>query len=102
MEGFPRIFLCRSVESRNFMRLSLQKAAHANLGEAAYRKSGSPVFSSHVRYCERGAPGPFATDRCVGLFALTIFRKRQIRFAAIDLPVLQNGRDDGEGKAGGH
>ena len=26
------------------MRLSLQKAAHANMGGAAYRKSGSPVF----------------------------------------------------------
>ncbi len=40
----PPDFLWGSVESPNFMRLSLQEAAHANLVGAAYRKSGSPVF----------------------------------------------------------
>jgi hypothetical protein len=41
--AFPD-FLWGVVESRSFMRLSLQKAAHANLGGAAFRESGSPVF----------------------------------------------------------
>jgi hypothetical protein len=42
--GLPPDFLWGLVESSNFMRLSLQKAAHANMGGAEYRKSGSPVF----------------------------------------------------------
>jgi hypothetical protein len=42
--GLPPDFLRGAVESRNFMRLSLEKAAHANMDGAAYRKSGSPVF----------------------------------------------------------
>jgi hypothetical protein len=44
MVGLRPDFLWGSVESPNFMRLSLQKAAHANMVGAAYRKSGSPVF----------------------------------------------------------
>jgi hypothetical protein len=40
--GLLADFLWGLVGSRNFMRLSLQKAAHANMGGAAYRKSGSP------------------------------------------------------------
>jgi len=35
-------FLWSLVETKNFMRLSLQKAAQATLGGATYRKSGSP------------------------------------------------------------
>jgi hypothetical protein len=42
--GLPPDFLWGAVESRNFMRLSLEKAAHANMDGAAYRKSGSPIF----------------------------------------------------------
>jgi hypothetical protein len=42
MVGLPPDFLWGLVESRNFMRLSLQKAAQASMGGAAYRKSGSP------------------------------------------------------------
>ena len=38
--GF-RYFLWRLLALANFMRLSLQKAAHANLADAACRKSGS-------------------------------------------------------------
>ena len=44
MVGLRPDFLWGLGESRNLMRLSLQKAAHANIGSAAYRKSGSPVF----------------------------------------------------------
>ena len=40
----PPDFLWSLVALANFMRLSVQKAAHANLFGAAYRKSGSPVF----------------------------------------------------------
>ena len=40
--GLPPDFLWGLVEPRNFMRLSLQKALHAVLCGAAYRKSGSP------------------------------------------------------------
>jgi hypothetical protein len=43
--GLPPDFLWGLVESRYFMRLSLMKAAHANMGGAACRKSGSPFFS---------------------------------------------------------
>ena len=42
MVGLPPDFLWDWVGSRDFMRLSLQKAAHANMGGAAYRKSGYP------------------------------------------------------------
>ncbi len=42
LEGLPPDFLWSLVELGDFMRLSLQKAAHANMGDAAYRKSGSP------------------------------------------------------------
>jgi hypothetical protein len=37
----PPDFLSSLVALANFMRLSLQKAAHANLADAACRKSGS-------------------------------------------------------------
>ncbi len=50
--GFP----VELVESGKSMRLSLQKAAHANMGGAAYRKSGLPIFFVPVRWGERGAP----------------------------------------------
>ena len=42
--GLPPDFLWGLVRSRNLMRLSLQKAAHAKMGGAVYRKSRSPVF----------------------------------------------------------
>jgi hypothetical protein len=42
MVGLPRDFLWGLVESTNSMRLSLQKAAYAKMGGAAYRKSRSP------------------------------------------------------------
>jgi hypothetical protein len=38
---YPRISYWAQVRSTSFMRLSLQKAAHATMGGAAYRKSGS-------------------------------------------------------------
>jgi hypothetical protein len=38
---YPPDFLLGLVRSTHFMRLSLQKAAHATMGGAAYRKSGS-------------------------------------------------------------
>jgi hypothetical protein len=44
MEGLPPDFLSNFLALANFMRLSLMKAAHANMVGAAYRKSGSPVF----------------------------------------------------------
>ena len=42
--GLPPDFLWSLVALANFMRLSLLKAAHANLFGATCRKSGSPVF----------------------------------------------------------
>jgi hypothetical protein len=50
--GFP----VQPVASAHPMRLSLMKAAHAVVSSAAYRKSGSPVFSAQVRLGEPGAP----------------------------------------------
>ena len=41
MPHVPPDFLSSLVALANFMRLSLQKAAHANLADAACRKSGS-------------------------------------------------------------
>jgi len=50
-------FLWRLLALANFMRLSLMKAAHADLFGAMCRKSGvAPSFSAHVRLGERGAP----------------------------------------------
>jgi hypothetical protein len=42
-------FLLGSVEPTNFMRLSLKKAAHANIGGAAYRKSGISLVFREMR-----------------------------------------------------
>jgi hypothetical protein len=55
-EGLPPHFLWSLVALANLMRLSLLKAAHAMSG-AAYRKSGRPSYSTHVRRSrEHGAP----------------------------------------------
>jgi hypothetical protein len=42
-EGLPPDFLSTFLASANSMRLSLMKAAHADVGGARGRKSGSPV-----------------------------------------------------------
>src|ERR1700691_270260 len=57
--GLSLDFLWSLVALVHLMRLSLLKAAHANLFSAACRKSGSPSFSTHVRWGERGAPVQF-------------------------------------------
>jgi hypothetical protein len=44
MVGFARISFGSLLALANFLRLSLMKAAHANLFGAACRKSGSPVL----------------------------------------------------------
>jgi len=49
-------FLSRLVALANFMRLSLQKAAHANLADAACRKSGSRQRTWDEK---DGGAGPF-------------------------------------------
>jgi hypothetical protein len=62
--GFPRIS-CGDGGSRNFMRLSLQKAAHANTDGAACRKSGSPrLFRPTYAGANVGHPSGFATGIC--------------------------------------
>jgi Zn-dependent protease len=43
-EGLPPNFLWSLVALANLMRLSLQKAAHAIMSGAAYRKFGSPIL----------------------------------------------------------
>jgi hypothetical protein len=59
--GLPPDFLSRLLALSNLMRLSLLKAAHANLFGAACRKSWSPFFSAQVRPTARrgrfGEPG---------------------------------------------
>jgi hypothetical protein len=43
--GLPPDFLSTSLASRNFMRLSLMKAAHVAFAGASSRKFGSPQLS---------------------------------------------------------
>jgi antirestriction protein ArdC len=50
----------------NSMRLSLMKAAHADVGGATWQEIRvAPSFSAHVRLGERGAPVQFP----MGLFS---------------------------------
>jgi hypothetical protein len=67
--GAPQDFLRTLATLANFMRLSLLKAAHADLGGATYRKSGS---ESHPT-----PPQPFRAGLCLavgppGLASITI------------------------------
>ena len=63
-KGLPPDFLWGLVESRNSMRLSSQKAAHANMDGDACRKSGSPrLFRSTYAGANVGNPPLFGPHR---------------------------------------
>jgi hypothetical protein len=56
-DGLRPDFLWSSMALAHLMRLSLLKAAHAVMSDAAYRKSGSPIFFNPcTRKREHGAP----------------------------------------------
>ena len=55
--GLRPDFLSSLLALMNFMRLSLMKAAHEDVGGAPWQEIRvAPTFSAHVRLGERGAP----------------------------------------------
>jgi hypothetical protein len=77
----------------DFMRLSLQKAAHANMGGAAYRKFESPVF-----FVPRTPGFPVEVGGVVQLYAAFLERKPHTRFCL----VLRNRKSGFAGANVGH